>query len=90
MKALSDFGIDLLIVGDTPRLPIGVGRPIWKRSWSVDLGRALEERRPLDKLEREIAARVGVDVGDVEAVLEERHVGRAAVRLTIPGDDHRP
>lgn len=58
VTSLADAHIPVLIIADSPRLPLVMGRPLWRFNWSIDLTSSMNARQELARNEREAASTV--------------------------------
>lgn len=61
IRSLAEEDIPVLVIGDSPRFPHVMGRPLWKSDWSVDLTGSMSARSNLAIKEREVVP--GADEG---------------------------
>ncbi len=52
VKTLTDAHIAVLVIADSPRLPLAVGRPLWSAEWKINLASTSRARQTLAQLER--------------------------------------
>lgn len=58
VTSLVDAHIPILVIADSPRFPLVMGRPLWRSYWSIDLTSSMTARQELVKKEYEVATSV--------------------------------
>lgn len=61
LQQLRATGARVLVVGDTPRLRMAPGKPLFASSWTADLSESLRIRQRIAIIEQRAAAKAGAD-----------------------------